>query len=188
MSERKKGPVEILCDEIGFSFDRRLEQPAVLIAFTRVLVSHIGHIRELSARIAHVTNKTPSDDSAEVLRRVVELLSTQEQDNNIMIEGAAAIHDFIHNVEPPEDGSCNHLIDMLSSCVSAVRFGLESHCCSRHAAEAASHVWEQMYGVSLIDGLTPAWEHDWARRQLQEAILGIAFSVSRKSPAHEPRQ
>ena len=94
-----------------------------------------------------------------------------------LIDGAAEVHSFIHEVEGSEDGPCDHLIDMLSSCVSAIRFGLEKPCHSRHAAAAASHIWKHLYGVSLFDSFTPEWEKDWARAQLQEAILRRAIII-----------
>lgn len=121
--------------------------------------------------------KAPSSDSAEVLRRIQELflLGGVAQTSQTLIDGAAEVHSFIHDVAPEDAYPCDHLIDMLSSCVSAVRFGLEKPCHSRHAAEAANHVWKHKYGVRLFDSFTSAWETDWARAMLQEAITRLAL-------------
>ena len=48
---------------------------------------------------------------------------------------------------------------------------MEKPCHSRHAAEAASHIWRLKYGVGLHDSLTPSWEHEWARVMFQRAML-----------------
>src|ERR1700678_1534394 len=144
----ERGPVRILCDEIGFRFDERLEQPAVLIAFVRELVREIAFEREIGVRSkGFVVGPGPSEASGEVLALAEKMLSEGTR------ESAAAVHDAAH-VWNPEDGPCDHLIDMLSSCASALRFGLETPCHSRHAAAAASHVWGRLYGVSRFDGYT----------------------------------
>jgi len=175
--EREQGPVEILCKEIDFRFDRHMETEDIFVAFVGGLVHEVGHIRGWQQSIANipgVTKEPPSADSGEVLGRVCEMLA--ERGRDALILRAAQVHDFIHQVEGPDDGPCDHLIDMLSSCVSAIRFGLEQPCHSRHAAEAANHVWKHKYGVTLFDDCTPAWQKDWARRMLQDAILRLAVS------------
>ncbi len=179
-NRREKGPVEILCKEIewrGF-FDRRMETQNIFISFVDVLVSNIAEMRETAATIAPIlTGKPPSDDSATVLVKVGALLTLGERDK--MIAYAAEVHNFIHEVAPDDAYPCDHLIDMLSSCVSAVRFGLEKPCHSRHAAEAASHIWKQRYSIRLFDDFTSAWQRDWTRAQLQKAILNAALADSR---------
>ncbi len=96
-------------------------------------------------------------------------------DHDAMICRAAEAHAFIREVAPEDAYPCDHLIDMLSSCVSAIRFGLEKPCHSRHAAKAANHIWKHKYGVKLFDNFTPAWQKDWSRAMLQEAILSLAI-------------
>ena len=184
MKESDKGPVEILCKEIGFRFDRQMETPNLLIAFVSMLVVEVGKIYDWQKHIAEipgVTSKPPSDDAGEVLSRTCEMLN--ELGRDALILHAAEVHAFIHQVEGPEDGPCDHLIDMLSSCVSAIRFGLEEPCHSRHAAAAASHIWRKKYGVTLEDDCTPAWQQDWACRQLQNAILRLALSATEEGVA-----
>lgn len=165
----QKGPIEILCKEIGFRFDRKLETTEMLVAFVSVLISQIAGMRSLSVQIASMTGVTPSEESGEVLGRVEKMLASNDHEG--LIPKAAEIHDFIHTVAPDDAVPCDHLIDMLSSCVSAIRFGLERPCHSRHAADAAQHIWKRLYGIRLFDSFTPNWEKEWARAQLQDAII-----------------
>lgn len=172
--DRKKGPVEILCKEIGYHFDRRMETVEMLVAFVQVLVSHIALMRAMQAQLAGVTGNSPSADSEAVLGRVLDMLNLKHRD--ALITRCSEVHEFIHQVAPDEAYPCDHLIDMLSSCVSAIRFGLEYPCMSRHASSAGQHIWKHVYGIRLFDSFTPAWEKDWLRAQLREAILLMATS------------
>lgn len=175
MSERVRGPIELLCKEVDFPFDRRMEREDLFIAFVSELVEEISQLRHTQAAIADLTGKPPSDASAQVLdvaRSMVALdlgLSDKARE-----ELTRFIHDRSHEINPDDPGhQCDHLVDMLSSCASAIRFGLEKPCRSRHAADAASHVWKHKYGVSLFDGNTPRWQKEWARSKLQAAILSL---------------
>lgn len=182
--EDNKGPIEILCKEIGYPFDGRLERPEILVAFVGVLVSHIADMRGLRSVLAEkIKTPSPSDESGEVLRRVEEMLASNDVDG--LIPKAADVHDFIHSVEGHEDGPCDHLIDMLSSCVSAIRFGLEKPCRSRHAAEAANHVWGRLYGVQMFDEHTARWEDDWARIQFQTALAARVGTTALTEAPHD---
>ena len=93
-----------------------------------------------------------------------------------LISKAAAVHDFVHTTGNDEAYPCDHLVDMLSSCASAIRFGLEVPCRSRHAAEAANHIWKRVYGISLFDSFTSNWCHDWTRAKLTEALIQLTPS------------
>lgn len=170
-TDRERGPVEILCEEIGFQYSKDLERTDLFVAFVRVLVGHVERQRWLAEQIAPFsTNKNgPSPESAEALRLVREMLASNDPDS--LIEKAAACHNYIHTVAPDDMYPCDHIIDQLSSCVSAIRFGLEKPCRSRHAAEAASHVWKCTYGITLFDEHSGAWEDEWACHQMQRAIL-----------------
>lgn len=184
MKEREKGPIEILCKEIGFRFDRSMETEAIFVSFVTGLIREVDQIRGWRKRIAEipgVLEEPPSAVSGEVLARAYEMLNAVGRDAKIA--EAAKVHSYIHEVEGPEDGPCDHLIDMLSSCVSAIRFGLEQPCRSRHAAEASNHIWRKKYGVTLEDDCTPAWQKEWACRQLQNAILRVALSVTAEGVA-----
>jgi hypothetical protein len=176
----EKGPVRILCDEIGFRFDRRLERPDLLVAFVRELVAEVADMREMSARIAHLTGKSPSEASGEVLALAEHMLGAHGRSS--LLSCAAAVHDASHRLNPDDAYPTDHLIDMLSSCASAVRFGLESPCASRHAAAAAQRVWKQIYGVGRFDSHTPAWENEWARAKLQDAITSLLPNVGGSGP------
>jgi len=169
---RVPGPVEILCKEIDFHFDRSMEAPRILVAFVAQLVGEIARERSLEASISEFTGKPPSEKSAEALRLAQDMVTAS--DPGELIGRAALVHDFDH-INNPEDGNCDHLIDMLSSCASALRFGLETPCHSRHAAAAAQHVWRRLYGIKREDSITPHWSKHWARIQLQSAITSIAL-------------
>lgn len=169
MEKREKGPVEILCDEIGFRFDQRYERPEIFLSFVSVLVEQVAYRAAMDQQIASAFGKPVEPTEFD---RVLSLIQAALGSDD-PITAAALTHDMIHEVNP-EDGPCNHYIDMLSSCASAVRFGLEKPCHSRHAADAANHIWKRIYGVSLFDQFTRGWSNDWARAQFQEAIFRLA--------------
>lgn len=166
---KAKGPIEILCKEIGFRFLPPMETPDLLVAFVRVLVSEIADARDIQDRIAHLTGKRPSEGSAIVLDAAAAMLRATNVKE--MIRVAAEVHSLADKHNPEEKYPTDHLIDMLSSCASVIRFGLEVPCASRHAASAADHVWKQKYGVSLFDRYTSNWQKDWARAKFEEAMM-----------------
>lgn len=171
--ERLKGPVEILCQEIGARFERRMDQDAILVSFVSVLVNEIEEMRDLRERLSSIegiSTPAPSSDSAVVLEAAKIMLAAPDTKTRII--AAEEVHNLTHRLNPDE-GPCDHLIDMLSSCASAVRFGLEWPCRSRHAASAADHIWKHVYGISRFDEFTSNWRNDWARAQLQTAILRL---------------
>lgn len=174
--ERKAGPVEILCKEIDFQFNRSMEATTILVAFVEQLVRQVADAREMEVAISGVTGRAPSDASAEALRLAIEMIDTN-QPPVILIERAAKLHAFDDTVNP-DDGPCDHIVDMLNSCASAIRFGLETPCRSRHAASAAQHIWRKRYGISLEDDITPHWSKHWARIQLQRAITDLALKTA----------
>ena len=171
MSEREKGPIEILCKEIGFRFERDMEREDILVSFVGVLIDHVADMRESARSIAAILRTEdgkPSKESGDVLAAARAMVSAMDK-----IAAAAAVHDLTHQ---PDDGPCDHLIDMLSSCASAIRFGLEKPCKSRHTASAADHIWKHQYGIRLFDSFTSNWRNDWARAQLQIAILRLTHT------------
>ena len=185
------GPVSILCKEIGFPFDRRLEREDVFVSFVRRLVGEVEDIIRTADALAEFTGKPSSEGAREVLGLA---LSMSSLDLGLSLsartEFAAAIHERSHQINPDDPRhSCDHAVDMLASCASAIRFGLERPCRSRHAADAASHVWKHVYGVSRFDGITPAWQKEWARGVMQSAIIDLLPAISRPtgedSPANE---
>jgi len=169
--KRDEGPIEILCKEIGFRFDRNLERTDLLVAFVSILVSEISRMRSILDTISTVTNVKPSDDSKEVLELAKLMLKGISVKD--LIERASMVHDFIHTNTSEDDYPCDHLVDMISSCASAIRFGLETPCHSRHAASAANHIWKHLYGISLFDQFTSNWESEWARAKFQEAVISL---------------
>lgn len=166
--DRERGPVRILCDEIGFPFDERLERPEIIVAFAAELLAVVAHQDELSGIIkARFGGDHPADNAAAIEAARVMLAVENKR------AAASHVHALCDQMNPEDVYPTNHTIDMVSSIASAVRFGLESPCRSRHAAAAADHVWKHTYGVSLFDRMTPAWEKDWARQKLQSAIISL---------------
>lgn len=189
LAQRARGSVEILCREIGFQFSPGMENPRLLIAFVRRLAIEVAEMRwQQGAIAARIGGDAPSGGSGELLDKVLDMLNGD--DVVAMVGQCAELHDLAHCLKPEDAYPTDHLIDMLVSCVSAIRFGCDPGrwgVGSRHAAEAAQHVWGQRYGVALFDQHTPRWENDWARNKLQEALIALAFPPS-KGPDECPAQ
>lgn len=176
-SRPERGVVRTLCDEIGFEFDPRLERPDVLVAFVRQLVAEVESMRLMEVTIAErLGGKPPSPGSLTVLNLSEGMLSVSG--HRALIGGSVLVHEACHRLNPEDAYPTDHLIDMLSSCASAVRFGLETPCRSRHAAEAASHVFRRLYGPRIEDSRSSAWEKDWARSKLLSAIVSMLPPLS----------
>lgn len=163
-----KGPVRILCDEIGFPFDGRIEREDVLVAFARELLYDVSRENGLERQLAEMVGKTHNPDALEAINAAVEMLEADDK-----IAAAAHVHDVCRRLNPDDAYPTNHAIDQVSSIASVLRFGLEKPCRSRHAAEAANHVWKHLYGVSRFDRHTSPWEKDWARAKLTSAIISL---------------
>lgn len=170
--KREKGPVEILCREINFPWDVRLERSAVLVAFAAELLTEIDGERSVMARVGEMVGTFPSDGSRHAIQAAWGMFAGGTDAERIA--RAAAVHDLCHELNPEGAHPTDHLIDMVSSIASAVRFGLQSPCASRHAAAAANHVWKRLYGVSCFDSMTAAWEKDWARSKLTGVLVTLA--------------
>lgn len=166
---RKRGPMEILCQEIDFHFDIRMETTAMLVAFVKVLVSQVDEDRHMQRHLAHLTGKPPTEATDEAFNLTHLMLGQTEPEG--LKKHAAEVHAFCDHANPEDAYPTNHMIDMLSSCASAIRFALEIPCHSRHAAAAANHIWKHRYGVRLFDQYTSAWQHDWTRQMLHRAML-----------------
>jgi hypothetical protein len=180
---RRKGAVEMLCEEIKFSFDRRMENWRVHIAFVGELLAEIELQRSIQCHAANMGGPPPSDGSARAIRAAKAMLAAPSPGE--AISRAAWVHELCRKLNPDDAYPTDHFIDMVSSCASAVRFGLESPCRSRHAASAASHVWRQAYGISRFDSFTPAWERDWIRAKLCGALAAFVPTEPRLNPEGE---
>lgn len=180
--QRVQGPVEILCKEISYPYDLSLERTDIFVAFVEALVDEVSDMIAWRSAIygEQANHQWNTSDAAEALVAVKELVKESYRSSaETRATKCADLHnDILHE---PDDGPCNRFIGMLSSCVSAVRFGLEIPCRSRHAAEAASHIWKYRYGVTLFDRHTTKWEHDWARHKLHQAIMSLLPANSRDS-------
>lgn len=171
-----KYPVEILCEEIGFQYGPHLERADIFIGFVSALIDEVADMVGWRAVISRGFSEPGYETMVahKPLKSVREMLALDPVRVAERDHMCAALH---RQLDQPDDGPCNHLLDMLSSCVSAVRFGLEVPCHSRHAAEAANHVWKHKYGVRLLDECTSDWQKDWARRKLTQAIQVGTTSV-----------
>lgn len=167
-----KGPVRMLCDEIGFPWDRRLERDDLFVIFVRGLVAEIEHKRWMQLTVAGKFGGTPPSEGSGSALSLADTMF-HSVDRLTRIERARAVHDLCHELNPDEAYPTDHLIDMVSSCASAIRFGLETPCHSRHAAEAASHICGQVYGLFLFDSHTPGWKKEWARAKLTDALISL---------------
>lgn len=163
---RQRGPVELLCNEVGFRFRPQMETVQMLAAFADVLLDVIDGMRSMEVAISRLTGKTPSLASGEALTLAKAML--RNTDRTKIIEDAASVHDFCSRNNPEE---ADRIIDMVSSCASIVRFGLEVPCHSRHAASAAELVWRTRYGVSLFDQYTGNWCKDWTCAMIEKALI-----------------
>lgn len=166
---RQRGPIELLCDEIGFRFRHSLETVQTLRAFTLVLVDEIRGMRHIAESVSQITGQSPSGDSAVAIAKAAAMLTHTSRDQ--LISAAALVHGYCDEANPEGKYPTDHYIDMVSSCASILRFGLEVPCHSRHAASAASHIWRRKYGVTLHDRHTSNWEHDWARSIFEQALI-----------------
>ena len=178
-----KGSVQILCEEIGFPFAPDLERSEVFVRFVGELVAEIDQHASIKRVMAKMTGRTaeaaPED---EVLTRAVEMICAPDDRRRIAL--AVAVHGLCDERNPDDAYPTNHTIDMLSSCASAIRFGLEPRVQgigSRHAAEAASHVWKQVYGLTRLDEHTNAWRKSWACGKMAIA----AAALSQETPTEE---
>lgn len=145
--------------------EESLETTAVLVCFVAALVEEVGEMMGSARRIAHVTGRGVSDECYEALNTVGELLEIENKDD--IIKASAEAH---RTVTVQEGGPYDHYMDMLSSCVSALRFGLVTPCSSRHAAAAADHIWKQKYGITLFDKHSNGWGKRWAKSKFYESF------------------
>jgi hypothetical protein len=168
---KEKGAVQILCEEIGATYIEKMESVDVLVAFVSVLVDEIDGMMGISRQIQHLTDEKVSVGAEEALKCVKDLLLVKGRKD--LIKASESAHRVTY---VSDDGPCDHNIDMLSSCVSAIRFGLEIPSMSRHAAEAANHIWKFRYGVSLFDRHSSGWSKEWSRSKFYEALGSISAS------------
>lgn len=165
---REQGPVEILCDEIGAVFTKNMENGPVFVSFIRGLVGEVEDMVKIESHLSSLTGKEIPAETGEAIDRVKKLLDISDREG--LIAAASEAHGSVH---VSDYGPCNHYIDMLSSCVSAIRFGLEQPCRSRHAAEAANHVWKHKYRIGLFDKHSNDWGRQWAKIKFYEALADV---------------
>ena len=155
-----KGPVEILCDEIGAVFNPNMETIPVFLSFITVLVAEIKDDEILNAKIR-------GSRVEEKLQRAFidmdELLSATEYNQIMYLADQFCIH------EVP-----SHL---LRQCAVAVKFGLEFPCKSRHAEDVAKQICRYLYGYSLHDAMINEFENKWVRDKFYDSLGRLAGEV-----------
>ena len=152
-----KGPVEVLCDEIGAVFNSNMETIPVFLSFITVLVAEIEHEAIMNAKI-HKSQVEEKLQQAFV--DMDELLSATEYNQIMYLADQFCIH------EAP-----SHL---LRQCAVAVKFGLERPCKSRHAADAAKNICRHIYGYSMHDIMINEFENQWVRDKFYDSLGRLA--------------
>ncbi len=165
MANEARGAIEILCKEINAIFTQNMESTAVLVGFISAIVSEIDGMVRTARQLSQIIGEDVPDETEEALEAVKNVLKHSNREELIKAEARAR-----RTVYVLDEGPCNHYVDMLSSCLSAIKFGLERPCLSRHPADAADHVWKRKYGISLFDRHTSAWRKQWTRDKLYEAL------------------
>lgn len=168
---QEKGPVQILCEEIGYEPDQRLERPELLVSFLTVLTDELAGMVDMHERIRPFTGGAANTDAAEAIERLRVLLAKAPAlADGDCLNFSLWAHD--RTFGEPGGPPCNHMVDIAGSINAALWFSFEKPwCASRHAASAAGHLWKHKYGVSLFDEHTPKWQNDWIRAQFHEAVL-----------------
>ena len=167
---KDKGVIQILCEEINATYTKEMESAGVLGAFVSVIVGEIDEMVAIDQHLTKFGGDVVSTEAVNALEAVKKLLIFST-DREQLIKRADKAHMLTY---VPDEGPCDHYIDMLSSCVSAIRFGLEAPCRSRHAAEAANHVWRYRYGITLLDRHSNGWGKKWARSKFYEALGNLS--------------
>lgn len=155
-----KGPVEILCDEIGAVFNPNMETIPVLMSFITRLVAEIEHDEIMSAKVrgGEVDKKIQ-----QAFVDIDELLSATRYEQILYLSDQFCIH------EAP-----NHL---LRKCAVAIKFGLEVPCRSRHAADVAKSICRHLYGYKMHDIMINEFEDRWVKDKFYDSIGRLAGEV-----------
>ena len=155
-----KGPVEILCDEIGAVFHPAMETIPVFLSFITVLVAEIENDEIMNAKIR---GSQVEEKVQQAFVDMDELLSATDYNQIMYLADQFYIHE-----------SPSHL---LRQCAVAVKFGLERPCKSRHAADVAKQICRHMYGYNLHDIMINGFENQWARNKFYESLGRLAGEV-----------
>ena len=155
-----KGPVEILCDEIGAVFNSNMETIPVFMSFITVLVAEIEHDEIMTAKI-HGSNV--ADKLQQAFVDMDELLSATDREQILYLADQFCIHD-----------SPNHL---LRQCAVAIKFGLGVPCKSRHAADVAKSICRHLYGYKMHDTMIGDFENQWVRNKFYCSLGRLSGEV-----------
>lgn len=155
-----KGPVEILCDEIGAVFNPSMETIPVFLSFMTVLVAEIEHDEIMNAKIR---GSQVEEKLQQAFVDMDELLSATDYNQIMYLADQFCIHDAPSN--------------LLRQVAVAIKFGLERPCKSRHAADAAKHICRHLYGYSMHDAMINEFENQWARNKFYDSLGRLAGEV-----------
>lgn len=168
---REQGAIERLCKEIGEPFDRRLERSEMLLAFVGELVREVGEMVAITIALSSVTGKQVSQAAAAALP-IAQMMCARQN-----IPEAKRLAEQVHDISfAAGEEVADRPLEMLTACASAICFGLELPCRSRHAAAAAAQIWGQKYGVKLSDQHSPDWQQQWARVVFHTALATAALA------------
>lgn len=159
----KKGPVEILCNEIGAVFNSNMETIPVFLSFIAVLVAEIEEEEIISAKIH---GHQIEEKLQQAFIDMDEILSATEQEQILYLADQFYIH------EPP-----SHL---LRDCAITIKSGLEVPCNSRHAADAAKHICRHIYEYKMHDIMINEFENNWCRNKFYDSLGRLAGEVRLK--------
>ena len=155
-----KGPVEILCDEIGAVFNANMETIPVFMSFVTRLVAEIEHDEIMNAK---VHGSKVNEKLQQAFVDMDELLSATSHEQILYLADQFCIH------EAPK-----HL---LRDCAVAIKFGLEVPCKSRHAADAAKRICRHLYGYKMHDIMIGEFENKWVREKFYDSLGRLAGEV-----------
>jgi hypothetical protein len=155
-----KGPVEILCGEIGAVFNSNMETIPVFMSFMARLVAEIEHDEIMSAKIR---GSEVDEKLQQAFVDIDELLSATSHEQISYLADQFCIHE-----------SPKHL---LRGCALAIKFGLEAPCKSRHAADVAKQICRHLYGYSMHDTMINEFENQWVRNKFYDSLGRLAGEV-----------
>lgn len=164
-----KGPVEILAKEIGAMFDVSMEREAVLFSYLTQIVGHI----EGALRIAEIIKPEPPQQARDFIERVKQMCDGSLSGDDA-IQESEIIADLIGEVDDNDGWPGDKYLTLLVGVTFAVRFGLETPCHSRWAAEAGHDVFKTIYGFRLHDSYTSRWSNQWLADRFADGLAALA--------------
>ena len=154
-----KGPVEILCDEVGAVFNSNMETIPVFLSFIKVLVADIEHDEIINAIIR---GSTVSEQIQQSFVDMYKLLSATDREQILYLADQFLI---------------SASLKLLRQCAIAVKFGLETPCKSRRAADVAKSICRHLYEHTMHDTAINEFENEWVRNAFYDSLGMLAGQV-----------